>query len=58
MNDRFVTGFGKSAKCEKPYFMRLSSHAVTGMTEMTGFSHSRMCARICIVIHKKLSYLS
>lgn len=49
MNDRFVTGFGKSAKYEKPYFMRLSGHAVTGMTEMTGFSHSRMCARAYVL---------
>ena len=48
--DRLVTGLQKKCHRIKLGKMRVSKGAVTGMTGMTGFFHSRTCARIFIYI--------
>ena len=58
MNDRFVTAFEKMRYCGNPHKISVSGFSVTGMTRMTGFFHSHMCAHVCITDHICLSYLS
>jgi len=58
VNDRFVTAFEKTKSCGNPHKISVSGFSVTGMTRMTGFFDSRMCACVCITNHICLSYLS
>ena len=48
--DRLVTGLQKMCHRKKQGNMRVSVDGVSGMKGMTGFFHSRMCARIFLSI--------